>query len=119
MPRMTDTFERFHAWSHLVLFLMLFMIALAVMRFGAPTGLVANNESITAQGVGDLKPFLTAVGLLMGLFIAVVIAFNAPIGRQPHRQEKTQAVSEEPKKFTDLDEINKQLAEIRKRLGRN
>jgi len=116
---MIDTFERFHAWSHLVLFLMLFMIALAVMRFGAPTGFAASNESITAQGVGDLKPFLTAVGLLMGLFIAVVIAFNAPIGSQPKKQEKAPVVREEPKKLTDLDEINRQLAEIRKKLGRN
>lgn len=115
---MTDMIERFHAWSHLVLFLMLFMIALAVMRFGAPTGFAASNESITAQGVGDLKPFLTAVGLLMGLFIAVVIAFNAPIGSQPKQQEKA-PVREEPKPLTDLDEINRQLAAIRKKLGRN
>jgi len=48
-----------------------------VMRVGAPTGLAASNQTLAAGGVVDLKPFLTAVGLLMGLFIAIVIALNA------------------------------------------
>jgi hypothetical protein len=74
---LTDPGERMHAWSHVVLFLMLFLLALAVMRVGAPTGLAASNQTLAGDGVADLKPFLTAVGLLMGLFIAIVIALNA------------------------------------------
>jgi hypothetical protein len=74
---MTDLVERTHAWSHIVLFLMLFLVALAVLRFGGPTGLAAGNQTISAGGVGDINPFLTAVGLLMGLFIAIVIALNS------------------------------------------
>lgn len=79
---MADVDERFHAWGHLVLFLMLFMIAIAVMRMGGPTGLIAGNQTIPAQGVADLKPFLTAVGLLMGAFIAALIAVNLGRGKQ-------------------------------------
>ncbi len=78
---MSEAIERIHAGSHLVLFLIVFLIALAVMRFGGPTGLAAGNQSITAQGIVDLKPFLTAVGLLIGLFVAVTIAFNAHFSR--------------------------------------
>jgi len=82
---MTDSIERMHAWSHVVMFLLLFLVTLAVMRFGGPTGLAAGNQSITAQGVADLKPFLTAVGLLMGLFIAIVIALNSGLN-SAHRR---------------------------------
>jgi hypothetical protein len=111
---MTAVGERFHAWSHLVLFLMLFMIAIAVMRMGGPTGLAAGNQSIPAQGVVDLNPFLTAVGLLMGLFIAIVIALSAD-GRQAGRQ--LQAATREQKE-PGLDAVNRELAKIRSKLHR-
>ncbi len=115
---MTDVPERMHAWSHLVLFLMLFMIALAVMRFGGPTGLAANNQSINAQGVGDLKPFLTAVGLLMGLFIAAVFALGANLDgeRKPIAKPQAEQTREEP--VVPIQAINHELQRIRKQLQR-
>ena len=112
--------ERMHAWSHLVLFLMLFMITLAVVRFSAPTGLATNNQSITAQNVGDLKPFLTAVGLMMGMLIAILIAVNANLGGEPTRAPaaapKADPASRQP--TMALHEIERHLADIRSKLRR-
>lgn len=112
--------ERMHAWSHLVLFLMLFMIALAVMRFSSPTGLAAGNQSISSNGVGDLKPFLTAVGLLMGLFVAAVAVFNVNGFRSHAKPASTvrSAPVEEAPREDPLADINQKLAEIRRKLGR-
>jgi hypothetical protein len=110
--------ERLHAWSHLVLFLMLFMVTLAVMKFSTPTGLASNNQTITSSGVGDLKPFLTAVGLLMGLVIAAVfvVAHDSHTRAQPapalEKPEPRKAVEREE----SLDEINRHLEMIRKKL---
>jgi hypothetical protein len=111
---MTAAAERYHAWSHLVLFLMLFMIGLAVLRFGNPTGLAAGNQTISSDGVGDLKPFLTAVGLLMGLLIATLAAlsFNA----RP-KQAKRIPIAHPPEK-SELEMVNELLADIRKNLRR-
>jgi hypothetical protein len=104
--------ERFHAWNHLVLFLMLFAIALAVLRLGAPTGLATGNQSLAATGVGDLKPFLTAVGLLMGLLIAAaaVLSANAQETRQNIPAKRTDTI--------DLATINNELMAIRRKLRR-
>lgn len=112
---MTDVIERAHAWSHLVLFLMLFMLALAVLKFNTPTGLAAGNETLMADGIGDLKPFLTAVGLLMGLFIAITLAFN--FGTQP--APRVQATAAPQKSGTrDVLDINRDLARIKRQLRR-
>lgn len=105
--------EKMHAWSHLVLFLMLFMLALAVMRFGSPTGLAASNQTITAQSVTDLKPFLTAVGLLMAVIIATGIALSVSF-----HDKKEKVLQPGGKAATELSSINRELARIRKRLGR-
>jgi len=112
---------RMHAWSHLVMFLALFMITLAVIRFSSPTGLAAGNQSITAQNVGDLKPFLTAVGLMMGMLVAIIIALNANVGNQPVEiapATRKAALPAPQKELTSLDEINHHLMEIRRKLRR-
>jgi hypothetical protein len=108
--------ERLHAWSHLVLFLMLFMITLAVMRFSTPTGLAAGNSSITSQGIGDLKPFLTAVGLLMGLIIAAVFVVAHDFNRAPEKAAPKNMVAEANQQHRSLEDIDKNLARIRKLL---
>lgn len=113
-----STIERMHAWSHLVLFMMVFMITLAVMRFSAPTGLATNNQSITAQNVGDLKPFLTAVGLMMGMLIAILIAVNANLGSEPRPMRPVAQPRAAPGPTMALHEINKHLADIRSKLRR-
>ncbi len=119
---MTEAIERAHAWSHLVLFLMIFMLALAVLKFSSPTGLAAGNETLSADGVGDLSPFLTAVGLLMGLFIAIVLAFNVgnPPAPRPQQTAPAQKNAAEPqqKNTRDLLDINRDLAKIRRQLRR-
>jgi len=123
---MTGSVERAHAWTHLVLFMMLFMIALAVMRFSTPTGLAAGNHSITSNGIGDLKPFLTAVGLLMTMLIVALIVVGANIfNRQPKmpvKQEteapRKKAASNPEQQAKSLEDINRDLARIRKSLGR-
>lgn len=109
-----NTTERFHTWSHLVLFLMLFMITLAVMKFSTPTGLATGNQTITANGIGDFKPFLTAVGLLMTMLIVALITYGK---KGPARQggEKS-AKGAPPSNQYLLDEINRRLAELRKKL---
>lgn len=125
---MSDTVEHGHAWSHLVLFLMLFMIALAVMNFSTPTGLAAGNQSMSSKGIGDLKPFLTAVGLLMTLLIVSIIIVGANLfNRHPKEQIKQEITA--PIKHTNenqtpekraksIEDINRDLARIRKSLGR-
>ncbi len=114
---MIDVNENMHAWSHFVLFLMLFMIALAVLRMGGPTGLAANNQTISADGVTDLKPFLTAVGLLMGLFIAIAFAISASFdGHRSQQVIKAQPNQEES--AISINTINRELQRIRRRLGR-
>lgn len=114
---MNEAVERMHALSQLVLFLMLFMMAIAIMSFGTPTGLVAGNQTgITTQGLVDLKPFLTAVGLLMALFVAVVAAFNA--FATPRQEPAVQENIAEKQQASDLDAINKELAKIRNKLKR-
>lgn len=125
---MSDTVEHGHAWSHIVLFLMLFMVALAVMRFSTPTGLAAGNHSMSSKGIGDLKPFLTAVGLLMSLLIVAVILVGANLFNRHPKEQITQEITA-PIKHTDetqpaekraksIEEINRDLARIRKSLGR-
>jgi hypothetical protein len=113
---MTEQIERAHGWSHLVLFLMLFMLALAVMRVGSPTGMAAGNETINANGVGDLKPFLTAVGLLMGLFIAIVIALNANILGGGRAKQETKVAMRAKQNKTELRSINERLSRIQQKL---
>jgi hypothetical protein len=123
---MSDGVERSHAWTHLVLFLMLFMVALAVMRFSTPTGLAAGNHSITSNGPGDLKPFLTAVGLLMTMLIVALIVVGANIyGAQPKmavnreiEAPRKRAVENPERQAKSLEDINRDLARIRKSLGR-
>ncbi|MEM2916724.1 MAG: hypothetical protein QXT19_05215 [Candidatus Woesearchaeota archaeon] len=121
---MSNSTERFHAWSHLVLFLMLFMITLAMLRFGAPTGLATGNHTITAGDIGDLKPFLTAVGLLMGLFVAALAVFGMNRLEKTPRQEAVKQTEEsnaqkakpEAQPERSLADINRDLARIRKML---
>lgn len=108
---MSDS-ERLHAWSHLVLFLMLFMVTLAVLRFSTPTGLATGNQSITAQGVGDLKPFLTAVGLLMGMLVAVIFVIAHDFNSTPVQPQKAQQAPAQ--EHRSLAEINRELAKLRK-----
>lgn len=113
--------EKMHAWSHLFLFLMLFAIAVAVMRLGGPTGLATGNETISADGITDLKPFLTAVGLLMGLFIAIAFVttagFGSRKGSQPEPEPKPPEPEPEPKEMS-LGEIEHSLASIRRKIRR-
>jgi multisubunit Na+/H+ antiporter MnhB subunit len=111
---MTTAVERYHAWSHIVLFLMLFMIGLAVLRFGNPTGLAAGNQTISSDGVGDLKPFLTAVGLLMGMLIATLAALSFNARPTPARQASD---VRQPQK-SEREMVNELLADIRKNLRR-
>jgi hypothetical protein len=107
-----NTAEKLHAGSHIVLFLMLFMITLAVMKFSSPTGLAAGNHTMQANGVGDFKPFLTAVGLLMAmLMIALVTAGTSRLIK--HRQESAPAEAQPQR---SLEDINRQLAELRRKL---
>ncbi len=121
---MSGSTERFHALSHLVLFLLLFAITLAVMKFSSPTGLAAGNHTMSAEGVGDLKPFLTAVGLLMGLFVAAVAAFGmnrlekAPQQAAQHTEayKAPQPKPEEQKPERSIADINRELARLRKML---
>ncbi len=121
---MSGSTERFHALSHLVLFLLLFAITLAIMKFSTPTGLAAGNHTISADGVGDLKPFLTAVGLLMGLFVAAVAVFGmnklekAPQQAVPQPEEKKapEPKQEKQKPERSIADINRDLARIRKML---
>ncbi len=120
---MTGSTERFHALSHFVLFLMLFAITLAVMKFSTPTGFATGNYTIGTDRIGDLKPFLTAVGLLMGLFVAAVAVFGmkrlekAPQPAQ-HPEEgkspKLKPAEADPEK--SIAEINRDLARIRRML---
>ncbi len=121
---MNGSTDRFHATSHLVLFLLLFAITLAIMKFSTPTGLAAGNHTMSAEGVGDLKPFLTAVGLLMGLFVAAVAVFGMNrLEKAPQQAAKQaeEAKAPEPKKETPMQErsladINRDLERIRKML---
>ncbi|MEM4239907.1 MAG: hypothetical protein QXM31_00080 [Candidatus Woesearchaeota archaeon] len=108
--------ERLHTLSHLVLFLMLFMITLAVMRFSTPTGLAAGNHSISSSGINDIKPFLTAVGLLMGVFVVVVMVFGRSRFAVQSEKPKPAESAPEPKYHKSLADINRQLAALRKRL---
>ncbi|MEM4247131.1 MAG: hypothetical protein QXR48_01245 [Candidatus Woesearchaeota archaeon] len=106
--------ERFHTWTHLTLFLMLFMITLAVMKFSTPTGLATGNQTFAANGIGDFKPFLTAVGLLMTMLIVALIICGK---KRPARQGEEKNFQETiPAQQHSLDEINRQLAELRKKL---
>ena len=115
--------EKMHAWSHLFLFLLLFAIALAVMRLGGPTGLAVGNETISANGVTDLKPFLTAVGLLMGLFIAIALVTTVGFGGkkvQPEPGKPPEPDKPEPPKPDEvsLGDIENSLAKIRRKIRR-
>ncbi len=107
--------EKTHAWSHLVMFLLLFMITLAVMRFSTTTGLAVGNQTMNANGVGDFKPFLTAVGLLMAMFIAGMIVLGTSNFRR--RKQVSQAEKQMPKSdHRSLEEINYQLEQLRRKL---
>lgn len=96
---------------------MLFMITLAIMRFSTPTGLAANNQSITSSGIGDLKPFLTAVGLLMGMFIAAIFVVAHGCKKPDEKaHESKEGIEEAKQQQRSIDEINRELEKIRKTL---
>lgn len=89
------------------------MITLAVMKFSSPTGLAAGNHTMEANSVGDFKPFLTAVGLLMAmLMIALVTAGTTRLIR--HKQDSAPAPEAQPQR--SLEDINRQLAELQRKL---
>jgi hypothetical protein len=90
------------------------MISIAVLRFGNPTGLAAGNQTISSDGVGDLKPFLTAVGLLMGMLIATLAALSFNARPAP---VKNTAKARAPVK-SEREMVNELLADIRKNLRR-
>ena len=113
---MTDPVSRMHAWSHFVLFVMVLLIVLAVMKFSGPTGLAAGNQTITAQSVIDLSPFLTAVGLLIALSIVVAIILNSRIGYT--KQHHTPLPKTQTKKTANLNKINTEISNIRRKLKR-
>ena len=113
---MTDPVSRMHSWSHFVLFVMVLLIALAVMNLNNPTGLAAGNQTITAQSVTDLSPFLTAVGLLISLSIVVAIILNSRIGYS--KQHHTPLQKATHKNTSKLSKINTELSNIRKKLRR-
>lgn len=112
--------ERLHSFSHLVLFLMLFMVTLAVLKFSTPTGLAASNQSISSGGMGDLKPFITAVGLLMGLVIAAMFVVVHDFGRYPAKQASANApqAKAQPAEHRSIEDINRALEDLRRKIGR-
>jgi hypothetical protein len=106
---------------HFATFLSVLLIGLAVLELSTPTGFAALNQTITASGVADLKPFLTAVGLLMALFITVALVFGRSASRQPapaieapRPPQKAQSTAEDDY-ARQLREINKHLAAIRRK----
>ncbi len=106
--------EKTHAVSHLVMFLLLFMITLAVMRFSTTTGLAVGNHTMNANSIGDFKPFLTAVGLLMAMFIAALIVYSTGgLSRNRNPQPKAEPITKGQK---NLDDIDRQLEILRRNL---
>jgi hypothetical protein len=103
---------------HFALFLSVLIIGIGLLKLGNPTTLAVTNETITASSIADLKPFLTAVGLLMALLLTTVLV----TGRTGNSRQKIEAPKPPVKKqaddsfSTELAAINRQLESIRRRI---